>query len=70
MGGDTDAGRFRLQGWRVGATAADVDELSQDQAALKARALALLGEGYRRLDLSAWNLELNDWVRLERFEAG
>ena len=68
MGGDTDRGRFRLQGWRAGVRAAEVDELSQDQAALKARALALLAEGYGRLDLSAWNLELNDWVRLERFE--
>ena len=68
MGGDTDRGRFRLQGWRDGT--AGVDELSQDLATLKARALALLGEGYGRLDLSAWNLELNDWVRMERYEPG
>ncbi len=68
MGGDTDQGRFRLQGWREGARTPYVDELSQDLAALKARAAGLLDEGYGCVDLSAWNLELNDWVRLERDE--
>lgn len=42
-----------------------------DRAALEARARDLLAEGaYGRIDLLIWNLELNDWVRIERFERG
>jgi hypothetical protein len=60
--------RFRLRGWRD-ARAAAFERLSDDAAGLRALTAGLLGEGYVRLDLEAWNLELNDWVRLERFEA-
>jgi hypothetical protein len=60
--------KFRLRGWRE-ARAAAFEELSDDRAALTAQVARKLGEGYRRLDLEAWNLELNDWVRLERFPA-
>jgi hypothetical protein len=62
-------GRFRLRGWRDGRAAA-LERVSDDLAGLKAYAAGLLADGYHRLDLEAWNLELNDWVRLERFETG
>jgi hypothetical protein len=61
--------KFRLRGWRDTGAAA-VERLSDDRGGLQALTPGLLGEGYVRLDLEAWNLELNDWVRLARFEAG
>jgi hypothetical protein len=67
--GDGTGPKFRLRGWRD-ARAAALERLSDDPAALRALTANLLGEGYVRLDLEAWSLELNDWVRLERFEAG
>ena len=70
MTGDDGTGpRFRLRGWRD-ARAAVFERRSDDEDGLKALTADLLGEGYVRLDLEAWSLELNDWVRLERFEAG
>jgi hypothetical protein len=60
--------KFRLRGWRD-ARAAAFERLSDDAVALRTLTPDLLGEGYARLDLEAWSLELNDWVRLERFEA-
>ena len=43
---------------------------SGELATLRAMAVRLLGEGsYRRVELAAWNLELNDWVRMETLEA-
>ena len=67
IGHDTGR-RFRLQAW---GDPAGVDEVSDDGAAMRARALALAGCGdFRRVDISAWSLELNDWIRLERFPPG
>jgi hypothetical protein len=60
--------KFRLRGWR-GARAAAFERLSDDLDGLRALTQALLADGFGRLDLEAWSLELNDWVRLERFEA-
>ena len=60
--------QFRLQGWRADG-ALLLEDHADDLAALKSRAAGLWAtSGYVRLDLCAWNLELNDWVRLERFE--
>ena len=71
MTGDDGTGpKFRLRGWREARAAADFERRSDDEDGLKALTADLLGEGYVRLDLEAWSLELNDWVRLERFEAG
>ena len=67
-GHDTDT-RFRLAAWRDPAGADPVEEVSDDGAALQARARALTGAGYWRADLQTWSLELNDWVRIERFHA-
>lgn len=68
---DGGAGRFRLRGWPADGPAAANEVFSDDRAALRAVAIDLLADGgYVRLDLSAWNDELNDWVRLERFEPG
>jgi hypothetical protein len=34
--------------------------------ALRSRAVSLLSEGvFRHIELAAWNIELNDWVRME-----
>jgi hypothetical protein len=65
-----DDRRFRLRGWPAAAGGgAPYEALSDDRAALRATAVGLLaGGGYSRLDLAAWSDELNDWIRLERFE--
>ena len=67
-GHDTDA-RFRLLAWRDPAWSDAVDETSDDGSALRTRAQALTTAGYWRADLQTWSLELNDWVRIERFHA-
>ena len=69
MTDDGTGPKFRLRGWRD-AHAAEFEQLSDDQAVLRTLTGGLLDEGFLRLDLEAWNLELNDWVRIERFEAG
>lgn len=70
MTGDDGTGpRFRLRGWRDARAAAVFERRSDDEDGLKALTAGLLGEGYVRLDLETWSLELNDWVRLERVEA-
>ncbi len=47
------------------------DLVSDDEAALRARARGLMAGGeYARIDLRVWNFELNDWVRIETFEPG
>jgi hypothetical protein len=64
-------GRFGLRWW------SDADRghppyetCSDDLEVLRARAEALVAAGqYRRIELLAWSFELNDWVRLETFEA-
>ena len=67
MSSDGTGPRFRLRGWR-NVRAAACERLSDDEAGLRALTAGLRDEGYVRLDLEAWSLELNDWVRLERFE--
>ena len=63
-------GRFRLRGWRAGG-GAPCEVYCDDRSALRATGVGLLADGgYGQLELSAWNDELNDWVRLERFEPG
>lgn len=65
-------GRFRLRCWPDAArNDPPYDVSSDDLAALRARAVSLVGEGaYSHIELSAWNFELNDWVRMERFGSG
>lgn len=69
MSQDGTGPKFRLRGWRDGGPAA-FERLSDDQAGLRALTAGLQGDGFVRLDLEAWSLELNDWVRIERFEVG
>jgi len=63
-------GQFRMRAWpRRETTPFEVS--SGELATLRATAVRLLGEGeYGRIELAAWNLELNDWVRMETLEAG
>ena len=68
MTDDGTGAKFRLRGWR-GARAAAFERLSDDPDGLRALIPDLLADGFGRLDLEAWSLELNDWVRLERFQA-
>jgi len=65
-------GRFGLKCWRdVGRDAPPRERWSDDLEALRAEAARLVGGGgYGLAELSAWNFELNDWVRMETFEAG
>jgi len=65
-------GKFGLKGWRDARREAHPHEIcSDDLVALRAEAARLVAAGdYRHVDLSAWNFELNDWVRLETFRAG
>jgi|GEM_PF-3571673 len=63
-------GRFGLRCWRdrCGAGPPHLEEASDDEAALREVAKRLLGAGaYHCIVLSAWNFELNDWIRLETF---
>jgi hypothetical protein len=60
-------GRFGLRCWpgAVGKGAPSV-VASDDLAALRAKAESLVGAGAcGRVELLAWNFELNDWVRME-----
>ena len=63
-------GQFRMRCWPDATREmAPYEAASGAVSALRARAVSLLGEGaYRHIELSAWNIELNDWVRLERLE--
>ena len=63
---------FGLRCWGSTADQAPaIEATSRDRAALGARARQLIDSGaYARIDLLAWNIELNDWVRMERLEAG
>ena len=39
---------------------------SAEAPPLRAKALSLIRAGaYRRIELAVWNIELNDWVRME-----
>jgi hypothetical protein len=57
--------KFRLRAWRRLGEAAEI-RMHDDRASLRARGDQLVSQGFARADLEAWNLELNDWVRLER----
>jgi hypothetical protein len=57
-----------MRAW-PGRETAPVEVSSCDLATLRATAVKLLGEGAcGRIDLAAWNIELNDWVRMETLE--
>lgn len=68
---DGYAGQFRMRCWPDGKRGTAAHELSSDALpALRAGAISLLGQGaYRHIELSVWNVELNDWVRMETLEA-
>lgn len=63
-------GRFGLKCWPgIGGDTPPHEAHSDDVTALRARAEALIAAGdYGYVELSAWNFELNDWVRMETFE--
>ncbi len=63
-------GRFGLKGWpRAGGNVPPHEACSDDITALRARAEHLIAAGdFGYIELSAWNFELNDWVRMETFK--
>ncbi len=63
-------GRFGLKCWpRTGGDWRPYEVCSDDVAALRARAERLIAAGdCGYIELSAWNFELNDWVRMETFK--
>lgn len=64
--------RFKLRCWQgVARTDPPYEVFCDDRVALRARAVGLIGDGaYSLVELSAWNDELNDWVRMERIGTG
>ena len=64
-------GQFRMRCWPDAKRETAPDETASDTLpALRARAVSLLREGaYRYIELAVWNIELNDWVRMETLEA-
>ena len=64
-------GKFGLKGWQdAGRGSSPHERCSDDIEALRAEAARLVEAGeYGVVELAAWNFELNDWVRLETFEA-
>ncbi len=63
-------GQFGLKGWSEGSVGPPLELSSADLKALRARAERLIAEGaFGYVELSAWNFELNDWVRLESYGA-
>ncbi|HLZ83369.1 MAG TPA: hypothetical protein VKQ54_07350 [Caulobacteraceae bacterium] len=67
---DGYAGQFRMRCWPDATRGTRPYEVSSGElSALRAAAVSFLGQGvYGLVELSAWNIELNDWVRLERLE--
>jgi len=63
-------GQFRMRCWPDARREAAPDEAASEALPpLRARAVRLLGEGtYRCIELAVWNIELNDWVRMETLE--
>jgi hypothetical protein len=52
------------------AGSAPLETRSDALAPLRAEAVSLLRQGScRYIELSVWNIELNDWVRMEKLEA-
>jgi hypothetical protein len=64
-------GQFRMRCWADAARATAPYEVSFGEApALRAMAVSLLREGaYGCIELAVWNIELNDWVRMETLSA-
>ena len=64
-------GRFVLRCWpKAPGADAPVDEIGGDLDDLKARAAPRIASGaFSRVDLLAWNFELNDWVRVDAYLA-
>jgi hypothetical protein len=63
-------GRLGLRCWpSTGRDTPPHEMHSDDVVALRARAEGLIAAGdYGYIELSAWNFELNDWVRMETFK--
>jgi hypothetical protein len=63
---------YALRGWRdAGKPAAPEEITAHDPEALRAKVDAFMAEGrHAYVELAAWNFELNDWVRVEAFDAG
>jgi len=66
----SDDGKFALRGWRDRRRSGTAFEIaSHDDRALRARATDLVRAGdHGYVEILAWNVELNDWVRID--EAG
>jgi hypothetical protein len=63
-------GRFGVRWWRERELPPAEEALSDDPAALGALAARRIAhDGFVYAELSVWNFELNDWVRLETFGA-
>lgn len=62
---------FALRGWRnAGKPAAPEEIAGHDPATLRAQAETFMADGgHGYVELAAWSFELNDWVRMEAFEA-
>ena len=66
-----DDGRFALRCWGDRRRAGPSHEVaSDDEQALKTMAAHLVRTGaYGYVEFLAWNMELNDWVRIESFRS-
>ena len=64
------AGQFRMRCWPDATRGTPPYEVSSGElAALWGAAVSFLRRGaYGLVEISTWNIELNDWVRLERLE--
>ena len=61
-------GQFRMRCWPDATRGTAPREVSSDDLpSLRASAVSLLSEGdHGYIELAAWNIELNDWVRMEK----
>lgn len=62
---------YALRGWRdAGKPDTPQEVAGPDPAALRMQLDAFMAEGHHGyVELAAWSFELNDWVRMEAFEA-
>ncbi len=60
-------GQFRMRCWLdAGRQTAAHETSSAELPPLRAKALSFLRAGaYGHIELAVWNIELNDWVRME-----